>query len=62
MGTLIDDQVLDAFAVVAEPQQLAAAITTRFADLIDRFTFYVPYPHDPGLVDQAGAELRTGPR
>jgi probable F420-dependent oxidoreductase len=58
MGELIDDEVLGAFAVVAEPGQLAAAVRTRFAGVIDRFTFYAPYDHDPGLFDQAIAGLR----
>ncbi len=36
MGTLIDDDMLSAFAVVAEPSQIAAQIKSRYGDIIDR--------------------------
>jgi probable F420-dependent oxidoreductase len=49
MGDLIDDEMLDAFAIVAEPDRVGAAITERFGDIVDRFNFYAPYPHDPVL-------------
>lgn len=38
MGTLINDEILDAFAVVGEPQQVVTAIKDRFSGLIDRTT------------------------
>jgi hypothetical protein len=43
MGGLIDDDVLHAFAVVAEPADVAAEIQRRFGGLIDRVSFYSPY-------------------
>jgi probable F420-dependent oxidoreductase len=43
MGGLIDDDVLHAFAVVAEPAGVAAQIRHRFGGLIDRVSFYAPY-------------------
>jgi len=43
MGGLIDDDVLRAFAVVAEPAGVAAEIQSRFGGLIDRVSFYSPY-------------------
>jgi probable F420-dependent oxidoreductase len=49
MGHLIEDEVLHAFAVVAEPDHLGPAIVDRFGDIVDRFNFYAPYPHDPTL-------------
>jgi probable F420-dependent oxidoreductase len=36
MGNLIDDEVLDAFALVAEPGELAARVRDRFGGLADR--------------------------
>jgi probable F420-dependent oxidoreductase len=36
MSDLIDDDVLAAFAIVAEPDQLATAIESRFGDIADR--------------------------
>lgn len=44
MPTLVDDQVLDAFAVVGEQAAVAKEIHRRYGDLIDRFTLYTPYP------------------
>jgi len=43
MGGLISDEVLRAFAVVAEPADVAAEIQRRFGDLIERVSFYAPY-------------------
>ena len=43
MGHLIDDEVLVAFAVVAEPQHLAAALKRRWGGVADRVSFYAPY-------------------
>ena len=43
MGALVDDDVLHAFAVVAEPADVAAEIQRRFGGLIDRVSFYAPY-------------------
>jgi probable F420-dependent oxidoreductase len=59
MGELIDDEVLHAFAVVAEPAQLGAAVLERFGDIVDRFTFYAPYPHADDLFVPAVEELRA---
>ncbi len=47
MGTLIDDDMLDAFAVVAEPAQLGPALHARYGDIVDRLSFYAPYQSDP---------------
>jgi len=43
MAELIDDEVVRAFAVVAEPDQVAAKILERFEGIVDRLTFYAPY-------------------
>lgn len=43
MGGLIDDTVLNSFAVVAEPANVATEIMRRFSGLADRLTFYPPY-------------------
>jgi probable F420-dependent oxidoreductase len=59
MGELINDEVLNAFAVVAEPAQLGAAVLDRFGGVVDRFTFYAPYPHADDLFVPAVEELRA---
>lgn len=63
MGALIDDDVLNAFAVVAEPADVAAQIQRRFGGLINRVSFYSPYETGTetwdlilrGLKSQAGS-------
>jgi probable F420-dependent oxidoreductase len=47
MGELIDDEVLDAFAVVCPLEEVGTRIKARYGDVIDRFSFYVPYEMDP---------------
>ncbi len=46
MGTLITDEVVDAFAVVAAPDDVPAEIRARYAGVIDRLSFYTPYQAD----------------
>jgi probable F420-dependent oxidoreductase len=43
MGRLIDDEVLNAFAVVGPPDEIAKQLSARFGDLVDRLNFYTPY-------------------
>ena len=40
MGDVIDDEMLDAFAIVAEPTDLPGRIRDRFGGLLDRIQFY----------------------
>ena len=40
MATLIDDEVLETFAVIAEPDQVATGLVDRFGGMIDRVGFY----------------------
>lgn len=47
MGTLIDDDMLDAFAIVASPEDLGAKLHSRYGDIVDRISFYAPYRSDP---------------
>jgi probable F420-dependent oxidoreductase len=47
MGTLIDDDVLNTFAVVAPPEGVAAELNKRYGDVISRISFYAPYKSDP---------------
>jgi probable F420-dependent oxidoreductase len=46
MAKLIDDDVLDALSVVAPVDEVAGRVMTRFGDVIDRFSLYVPYSLD----------------
>jgi probable F420-dependent oxidoreductase len=47
MGELIDDDLLELFAVVAEPADLAAEVKARWGGLVTRINFYAPYESDP---------------
>ena len=47
MGTLIDDEILNTFAVVGPPESIAPELGRRYADVIDRVSFYSPYDSDP---------------
>jgi probable F420-dependent oxidoreductase len=51
MGGLVDDDVLGAFAIVAEPAGVAPEIQRRFGGLIDRVSFYAPYETGPQAWD-----------
>lgn len=57
MGDAIDDDVLEAFAVVGPPDDIATTMTRRFDDVMDRFQFYAPYPHDTGMWAPIVSEL-----
>ena len=59
MGTIIDDDVLDAFAVVAEPGAVAAELLRRYGDVMTRMSLYTPYALDPAVTAQIVAELRA---
>ena len=47
MGTLIDDEVLNTFAVVGEPEHIAPELNHRYGDVIQRISFYTPYSTNP---------------
>ena len=58
MGELIDDDILNAFAVVCPLDQVASEVRGRFEDVVDRFSFYAPYKVDPGMWDGVVAGFR----
>jgi probable F420-dependent oxidoreductase len=58
MGELIDDDVLNAFAVVATPHDVGAVVRDRFNDVVRRFSIYAPY----ALSDDARREVVVGLR
>ena len=47
MGTLVDDEILNTFAVVGEPETVAPELHKRYGDVIQRISFYAPYKSDP---------------
>jgi len=61
MGALIDDGMLDTFAVVAEPDGVAAGLRQRFGDVVQRISFYAPYSVPDGFWTPIVGELREVP-
>ena len=59
MGSLIDDDVLNAFAVVAEPDRLAAEIRRRFDGVVERVSFYTAYQIDGSVWEPVTRELHA---
>jgi len=47
MGDLITDDILDAFAIVGEPEDIPKAMLARYGGIVDRLSFYAPYQSDP---------------
>ena len=43
MGTLITDEIIEEFAIVAEPEKVAAGLKARFGDIIDRVASTAPF-------------------
>jgi alkanesulfonate monooxygenase SsuD/methylene tetrahydromethanopterin reductase-like flavin-dependent oxidoreductase (luciferase family) len=43
MTSLIDDQILSTFAIIASPDNLVAAIRERYQGLVDRLGLYLPF-------------------
>jgi probable F420-dependent oxidoreductase len=59
MGELIDDEILNTFAVVGEPEQVAPELHRRYGDVIQRISFYAPYASDPDRWRQVLADLKA---
>jgi len=58
MAGLIDDDMLNAFAVVAEPGDVAAELLRRFGDVVGRVSFYAPYAVEPGFWAGVARQIR----
>ncbi|HWD50761.1 MAG TPA: LLM class F420-dependent oxidoreductase [Acidimicrobiales bacterium] len=58
MADLIDDDVLNTFAVVGELDELPGKILARFGDVVDRFSFYAPYRLDPERLAEVLAKFK----
>ena len=51
MGGLIDDDILDAFAIVAEPAQVGKKLKNRYGELLDRMLVGVQLPDEEAQRD-----------
>lgn len=59
MGELIDDEILNTFAVVGPPEQVAPELHRRYGDVIDRISFYAPYQSDPDRWRQVLDDIKS---
>jgi probable F420-dependent oxidoreductase len=59
MGNLITDEILNTFAVVGEPEQIAPELLRRYGDVVQRVSFYAPYKSDPNRWRQVLAALQS---
>jgi probable F420-dependent oxidoreductase len=59
MATMIDDEMLDTFAVRGRPDEIAPMLTARFGDLVDRVAFNAPYRAEPAAWAETLAGFRT---
>jgi probable F420-dependent oxidoreductase len=58
MPSLIDDTILETVATMAESDELAGALQTRFEGIADRLTIYMPF--EPGERDEFWRTLCEG--
>ncbi|MEA3186085.1 MAG: hypothetical protein QOJ74_2562 [Ilumatobacteraceae bacterium] len=59
MGNLITDEILNTFAVVGAPEQIATELLRRYGDVVQRVSFYAPYRSDPERWRQVLADLQA---
>ena len=50
MPGLISDEMIETFAIVAPPEEVGRKALDRYAGLVDRITFYLPF--EPGTFDE----------
>jgi probable F420-dependent oxidoreductase len=60
MGRRISDEVLDAFAVLAPPDQVAERVLARYGDIFTRTGFYAPYPTPDGFWEPIARRVQAG--
>lgn len=59
MPEVINDEVLHAFSVVGPVNEVAAGVSSRFADVVSRFSLYTPYSLDGESRREIIAGLRS---
>jgi probable F420-dependent oxidoreductase len=61
MAALVHDDLLAAVAIVAPPDQVAAAIAERYGSVLDRVALNAPYGLDTELASAIAADVRALP-
>jgi probable F420-dependent oxidoreductase len=49
LAAVVDDEMLDTFALAAEPERVLAAVDERYGGLVDRVSFSTPYDMTPAV-------------
>ena len=60
MPGLVDDTVLDAFAVTGEPHTVAAELTRRYGRLFTRCVLHTSYDPGPNVLAEIADAIRSG--
>jgi probable F420-dependent oxidoreductase len=60
MGKLIDDEILNTFAVVGAPEQVGPELHRRYGDVVDRISFYAPYTSNPDRWAKVLDDIKSG--
>ena len=59
MPGLVDDSVLAAFAVIGQPQAVAAELRRRYGTLFTRCVLHAAYDPGPGVLDEIAERVRS---
>ena len=59
MAALVHDDLLDAVAIVAPPDEVAPAIEERYGGILDRVALNAPYAADPEMWQSIAADLKS---
>ena len=60
MATLISDDMLDVFGIVATPDKLVSAMLARYGDIVDRTSAEFGFVSDIDQRKEMVAQLRAG--
>ncbi|MEX1162997.1 MAG: LLM class flavin-dependent oxidoreductase [Nitriliruptor sp.] len=58
MADMVDDEVVAAFTVVAEPERVGLAVRERFGDIVDRVSLATAYTFSESEWARVAADLR----
>jgi hypothetical protein len=59
MGQMITDEMLETFAIICPPDQVASRVKERFGGLVDRFSFYQGLPLPEAQLTEVIAALQA---
>jgi probable F420-dependent oxidoreductase len=59
MGKLVDDDILNTFAIVGAPEEVAPELHRRYGDVVDRISFYAPYQSNPDRWARVLEDIKT---